>query len=110
MKYFLSIMSIILGLGNFNAIANGDHTGTVTEVYIRTDGVQYFKVSGTPTGKPACATYDNWMIKDETSDMGKAQFSQALTVYATGKTVRVYGLGTCTRLNGFEDVFWIGNK
>ena len=64
----------------------GQQTGQVTQVTTRaSDGLIYFDMSGSHGGRPACATYSYWMIKDENSAAGKRQLAVLLTARATGK-------------------------
>ena len=84
----------------------GTQAGTVTNIIVRqSDGLHYFYVSGTAVDRPACAAKQNyWMIKDEHSVAGKSQLSMLLTAYASGKTVKILGSGTCSRWGDGEDL------
>jgi hypothetical protein len=44
------------------------------------------------------------MIKDESSDFGKAQFSIVLSAFMSDKKIHVAGTGSCTRWLDGEDV------
>lgn len=88
--------------------AAGIQTGTVGDVIIRqSDGLVYFYLSGTATGKPACATGSYWIIKDENSNAGKQIIAALLAANAQGTTVTVEGFNTCTRWPNGEDVLRI---
>lgn len=88
----------------FSAAA-GEQTGHITSLITRSsDNLIYFYLSGTASGRPACATYRYWMIKDEASDTGKRQFAMLMAAYLSGRQVAVTGAGTCTRWGDGEDV------
>ncbi len=82
----------------------GEVTGQVSQIITRIDGLHYFYITGAASSKPGCATSSYWMIKDENSVAGKSQFSQILTAYATGRTVKIVGNNSCTRWSDGEDV------
>ncbi|PHR54836.1 MAG: hypothetical protein COA47_14825 [Robiginitomaculum sp.] len=82
----------------------GEVTGPISQIITRIDGLHYFYITGTASSKPGCATSLYWMIKDENSVAGKSQFSQILTAYATGRTVKIVGNNSCTRWPDGEDV------
>ncbi len=86
----------------------GTQTGTVDYIIVRaSDGLVYFTISGdTASYKQLCKnTY--WMIRDENSNSGKQQYSMILAAHASGKKVRVVGMGTCIRWSDGEDVNYI---
>ena len=82
----------------------GTQTGKVKDILVRDDGLHYFYLEGAGTGKPDCAINGYWMIKDENSASGKAQFSMLLAAQASGRPVYVKGKNTCTRWPDGEDV------
>lgn len=83
----------------------GVQTGKVVSVTVRSsDGLVYFQIDGTPQGKPACATNNYWMIKNENSVAGKQQHATLLAAKLAGKTISIYGLNQCTRWGDGEDV------
>lgn len=91
-----------------HAAAAGTQTGQVTKLQTRaSDNLVYFYLTGTPSDRPACATYPYWMIKDETSDTGKRQFAMLMAAYVSGRSVTVHGAGTCTRWGDGEDVDYV---
>ena len=70
--------------------AAGSETGQITALRTRSsDNLVFFNLNGTPTGKPACARYAYWMIKDENSAAGKRQFAMLMSAAMAGKTVTV---------------------
>ena len=84
----------------------GSQTGVVTSLDIRaSDGLAYFHLSGTASGRPTCAASSvYWMIKAENSLAGKQQLAMLLTALASGKTITVTGANTCSRWSDGEDV------
>ncbi len=68
------------------------------------DGLQYVVVKGNSDLKPACAKNTYYMIKDEKSDAGKAQFAMLMSAYLSGKAVTIYGTGQCGRWSDGEDI------
>lgn len=68
------------------------------------DGLQYVVIKGNSDAKPACAGNTYYMIKDEKSDSGKAQFAMLMSAYLSGKAVTVYGTGQCGRWSDGEDI------
>jgi len=71
--------------------------------------VHYFTLSGESTGRPTChnSSFDIWVIKDETSVLGKSQFSMVVAAYTSGGTVKVTGTDSCTRQSDAEDVDFV---
>ena len=77
------------------AVASGQ-TSKVSSVGGDNSGGSYaFYLTGTRSGKPSCATDDNWSIPNPSSDNAKALLSMVLTAFAAGKTVQVQGTGAC---------------
>ena len=104
-------MRVMLFLSLFiftNAYA-GTQIGTVDYIIVRaSDGLVYFTIKGgSKNDNPACATNGYWMIKDENSNSGKLQYSMVLSAQASGKTISVTGMNTCTRWGDGEDVNYI---
>jgi hypothetical protein len=83
----------------------GAQAGYITFLEVRdTDGLIYFGLSGTATGKPACAIWSQWSIPNENSDTGKKLFAMLMSARAAGQQVSVNGKNTCTRWADQEDV------
>ena len=100
----LMIFSAILCLLAFPAMA-GSQVGYITFVEVRdTDGLVYFGLSGTPTGKPACAVFPAWTVPNEGSDTGKKLFAMLMGARLAGQQVSVSGKNTCVRWGDQEDV------
>jgi len=86
----------------------GSAVGMLSWIII-SNNMAYFSLSGAPTGRPTCAANTMyWMIKDETSSLGKQQVALLLTAKAAGKVVSVTGTGTCTKWPDGEDAAFIG--
>jgi len=107
--WYLSAVSIAVGLLSTTVpAAAGTVTGTIQWVIARsTDGLTYAAISGTASGKPACATQGYWIITDENSEAGKKQYAMLLSAQATGATITVGGNNTCTRWPDAEDIQYI---
>jgi hypothetical protein len=74
-----------------------------------TDGLTYFYLDGpAATGKPSCATGTYWIIKNETTAVGKQHLAMLLLAQTTGRTVNVSGFGECSRWWDGEDAAEIG--
>jgi hypothetical protein len=102
LKWKILLLALSYGFGVAHA---GYVTGTVTNLVVRAyDGMIYVVVTGTPVGKPACATHNYWMIMNENSTSGKQQLAVLMTAKALGQTVTIWGNGTCTRYTDGEDI------
>lgn len=84
--------------------AAGGQRGEVVFLNVRGDGLIVFELAGVRGNKPACATYDYWIIPDEDSERGKRMFAMLLAARASGAQVGIDGGGTCTRWGDGEDV------
>ena len=84
----------------------GSQTGTITNVNVRaSDGLIVVYLGGAASGRPACAaSQPYWIIKSETSTAGKQQLAQIMLAQATGKSITIIGMGTCTRWSDGEDI------
>lgn len=99
-------LSLALGLllGSTSAGAS-EVQGAIIDFQARSsDGLHYLHMNGSRTTKPACATQNYFMIKDESSRAGQSQVAQILTAQATGRSILVLGSGTCTRWVDGEDI------
>jgi hypothetical protein len=104
--------SIAICLAGLNALAlpalpaaAGDQRGHVVFLEVRnTDGLIYFALTGTSTGKPACAVFSSWTIPNENSESGKKLYALVLSARASGHQLRVAGTNTCVRWGDQEDV------
>ncbi|AZN38035.1 hypothetical protein EJO50_00740 [Iodobacter ciconiae] len=94
--------------GFFSLTYAGTQKGTVAAITKRsTDGLLYFTLNGPATGKPACASWPYWMIKDENSMSGMQQLALILMAKKSASVVTVHGTGTCERWGDGEDVYSI---
>ncbi len=83
----------------------GSQVGYVAFLEVRdTDGLIYFGLSGTGTGKPACAVFPAWTLPNENSETGKKLFALLMAARATGQQVSVSGKNACVRWGDQEDV------
>ena len=117
MKQSLKLVTtllIMLVTSMSSAVFAGTQTGVVLNIYLRSgdigtssDSLVYFVLSGAPSGAPACATSQLWMIRDAKSPIGQAQIAYLMTAKATGQVVSVGGTGLCVRWPDAEDVLSI---
>ena len=97
-----------LALGIVTPAQASEAVGTVAVLAVRSaDGLHYVVVNGSRSVKPACATYEYFMITDEHSDAGKAQLAMLLSAYMSGKVVHVSGSGICGRWGDGEDIMMV---
>lgn len=83
----------------------GEQTGRITSLLVRaSDGLVSVELEGTHSAKPACATYNYWMIKAESTTTGKQQYAALLGAKLSGKQVRLIGSNQCTRWGDGEDI------
>src|SRR5882672_3886970 len=108
MKSRAMMMAVVVGLCSlFAQYAHaGTVTGTVTQIFLRdSDGLMYVALSGTPSGRPACASATNyWMVPNETTDSGKRLYAALLAAKMSGRTIVIVGKNTCTRWLDGEDI------
>jgi len=106
MRHTPKLIAVSLLLTASLAQAGGAQSGLVSSIHVRAqDGLISFYMSGTASGRATCAANQPyWIIKDETSNTGKQQLAMLMAAKATGKTISVTGLGTCTRWSDGEDV------
>jgi hypothetical protein len=98
---------LLAGVGLLPAPAlAGTTTGKIKTLIARaSDGLQYVFIDGVTSGAPACgAAHGYFIIKDEKSDTGKAQFAMLMSAYFAGKPVIIFGSGQCTRWSDGEDI------
>ena len=105
----LAILALIaVSVFTPSSLIAGEVTGTVTSLLVRqSDGLTYFTVSGTATGKPTCATNSYWIIQDETSEAGKKLYALVMAAKIAEKQINVVGANTCTRWGDGEDVKYV---
>ena len=84
----------------------GQQAGTIDYLRVRaSDGLIFFALTGeAKTGAPACAKFNYWMLRDETSKTADQQYVMLLAAQMAGKTVNVTGLNSCNRWPDGEDV------
>lgn len=91
-----NLIFIVLMSLSISVFAIGNSTGPVTVPLLGAiNGVFYFK-AGTPASQPSCVTIlgQPWVLNLKT-DGGKAAYAMLLSAMAQGKTVTIYGNGTC---------------
>jgi hypothetical protein len=103
---------VCLGLACLGALATtmpawafGSARGTVFRLHVRaSDGLVYVYLNGDRTNRPACAVQSYWIIRDETSAVGKQQLALLMLAQTTGRSVIIQGSGLCTRHADGEDI------
>lgn len=97
------IWAVVAAISASPAMA-GTATGRVASLKTRADGLQMVVIQGPLSGRPSCAKYEYFMISDEKSDAGRAQFAMLMAAFLSGRTVTVDGAGSCQRWGDGEDV------
>lgn len=83
----------------------GSQTGHIVQLHVRaSDGLIVVVLDGPVSGRPACATINYWMVKNETSNTGKQQLAQLLAARVSGQQITIVGTNTCTRWPDGEDI------
>ena len=87
------------------AASAGNITGKIASLHARaSDGLIWVEISGTATGQPSCVTHSYFIIKSETSDIGKSQYAMLISAFLSGASVTIQGANTCTRWYDGEDI------
>jgi hypothetical protein len=110
MRFMKAVLPVLAVIGSSWSLAAGagNVTGTVSHVLVRqSDGLTYFYIAGTATGKPSCATNTYWIVMNENSTAGKGILALMMAGQASGKTVSIYGNNTCTRWPDGEDIQFV---
>lgn len=102
-KFFL-VLAFLFAI-QCNPAYAGEQVGKILSITVRSnDGLIYFVMENTATGKPACAKNSYWIIADENSVTGKQQLAILLTARAGGQTINVSGSNSCVRWHDGENV------
>lgn len=103
MQIRITALVLLASVGSLPAPSDAD-TGRLKGVYARDpDGLQLAQIENRGE-RPACAIQTQMVIRDEKSDMGKAQFAMLIAAFLADRTVTIVGAGTCTRSNQSEDI------
>lgn len=91
------------------ALAAGQQVGNVKSVVMNKSygsGVIAVGLTGTPTGKPACATdTSRWvLVMTDSNPLNSSVVSLVLTALSTGRPVMISGTGACTVIPDVEDI------
>lgn len=94
----MKIISLLAALMISAATQAGSATsGTLSTVHFMSGGNVILYTSGSRSDVPSCAsTQPNRFAVNGTTEGGKVQLSGLLTAYAAGKSVVIYGTGTCS--------------
>lgn len=95
----------------------GEQGGVVTEIRVSSPGIAnptHVLLSSTTTdtqrkSRPTCATQDWWQINTDTT-VGKNILATLLAAQASGKSVTIWGNGSCTLRTDMEDIVQVGVK
>lgn len=104
MRFRMStLIYIMIGVAPAHA---SESSGRVRDIVVRqSDGLHFVVLSADPVGRPACAaSHAYYMIANEASDVGKAQFALLMSAYFADRPVRIVGTGQCTRWGDGEDI------
>ncbi len=105
------LLALLTGLSTALSSFAGTQSGQVTKIYVRaSDGINAVYLSGPAVGRPACATFPYWIIKDENSTAGKKQLALLVAAQATGQTISIEGAGVCTRWPDGEDILGVSTQ
>ena len=89
----------------FGTAVASEQVGRITSLLVRaSDGLVAVELEGTRAAKPACAVYNYWLIKTESTTAGKQQHATLLAAKLSGKSVRIVGSNQCTRWHDGEDI------
>ena len=100
-----NILCAVVAAMSATPVMAGTATGKISSLRTRaTDGLQIVTIQGPFSGRPSCATYDYFMIRDEKSEAGKAQFAMLMAAFLSGRTVTIDGAGSCQRWFDGEDI------
>lgn len=100
-----SCLLAVLGLFPLTSFS-GDQTGPVVDIRVSSfanGNPSHVLINGTWNAKPACATIGWWAFDIDTS-AGRAFLATLLTAKTAGKSVIVWGTGTCTLNPVFETI------
>lgn len=102
----VAIAALLLGCSS--AAWGSAVAGRVTKVHTRaSDGLQLVEIDGVRSTVPSCARYAYFIIRDERSDAGKAQYAMLMAAWLADKVVTIDGSGACTRWGDREDILGV---
>ncbi len=94
MKYWKLFISTSLGILSFPTYASASSLGKPVNLIANNAGRFFFDSTGPRDQRPACATFNRWVI-DATTDQGWAMMALMMTAKAQDKKITVYGTGDC---------------
>lgn len=93
------------GLALASPAVAGTAAGKVKELHVRaSDGLMVVILDSPRYEKPPCATQDYFIVKEENSHTGEAQFAMLMAAFLNGTTVYITGSNACTRWLDGEDI------
>ena len=100
----VALLAVLASSGVFAGYQEGVVEQAAYDIHTNT----FFVIlSGTHHDEPSCAqqyNVDYWIVKDETSQGGKAQIAMLLGAKLSGKKVKIIGLNTCSEWHDGEDI------
>jgi hypothetical protein len=107
---FRTLVGLLVTVWSVEALCAGVVTGNVeflqAGLTTGTDGHILVKIYQTPSNQPACATNPRFSVNPAT-DVGKALLALLLAAQASGKTVQIWGTGSCDQMAGFESLSYM---
>jgi len=100
-KYIISLIGLLP-----SSVLAGSGLGTASNVAVQNNGVALFSINGTRTGAPSCATTNRFAFAANTS-AGQNMLATLLTGYGLGRSISVFGDGTCTTWPDSENVTYL---
>ncbi len=106
LRYLITIAAALAFITT-PASASNQGPGRISYVHVMNNGVVLFLMSVTRGAVPGCATPQptRWAFNGATA-AGQAKLSLLLTAYASGKSITVYGTGTCLDFPDTETLDW----
>ena len=98
------LIPILLLLFAGNVFAGNAELGSLSKIHFMSDGVIIVYTNGTRSGAPTCATHTSRFAIDGTTEGGKVQVSGILTMYASGKSIKIYGANNCNAYGDTETI------
>ena len=99
---------MILLAGTPKSWAGGSEDGTISVLTSQpTSNTTFINLTGgTSTDRPACATSGRFAL-DTSKSAGRTTLAILIGAFVSGKTVVIYGLGTCNTWSDSEDVSFV---
>lgn len=104
MRWRVRCLIAVIGVSVPCASAASDGgPGQVNDLQVEGAGSVAFALSGARSAKPACATWDRFIV-DVRTPVGQAMFAYVLSAQSTQRAIVVYGTGDCSLVGQHETV------